>query len=95
MSGLPVIVSSNSLNAEEIGANNAGLVFKSGDAQSLAEAISRMDDDALVKDLSLGARAYAQKITLSKSDWVDALIDIYAGRTAFSNSEQKKERKYG
>jgi glycosyltransferase involved in cell wall biosynthesis len=86
MSGLPVIVSSNSLNAQEIGENNAGLVFLSGNAESLAEAIRRMEDDDLVKRLSLGAREYAHKITLSKSGWVDALIDIYEGKTAFSNN---------
>ncbi len=83
MSGLPVIVSSNSLNAEEIGREGAGLVFRSGDAQSLAEAIRRMDDDGMVKALSLGARAYAHKITLSKEGWAKALIGIYKGQAEF------------
>ncbi len=89
MSGLPVIVSSNSLNAEEIGREGAGLVFQSGDAESLAAAIRRMDDDGLVKELSLGARAYSGKITLSKEGWAEALVNIYKGLAKFGPAERE------
>ncbi|WP_163269545.1 glycosyltransferase [Chelativorans alearense] len=84
MSGLPVIVSSNALIAQEVAENNAGLVFESGNAQSLAEKIALMQSDDLVKRLSLGAFAYGRKIAPTWEEWSRKIIDIYTGKTRFA-----------
>ncbi|WP_244564542.1 glycosyltransferase family 4 protein [Rhizobium sullae] len=83
MSGIPVIISSNALIAEEIEENGAGLVFKSGDAASLAEALLKVKNDGLVQKLAEGARAFADKIAPSRPEWERRMIAIYAGKTAF------------
>ncbi|TCU11895.1 glycosyltransferase [Rhizobium sullae] len=81
-SGIPVIVSSNALIAEEIEGNGAGLVFKSGDAGSLAEALVRIKSNSLVKRLAEGARAFGKEIAPSRQDWERRLIGIYTGEAA-------------
>ncbi|WEX08873.1 glycosyltransferase family 4 protein [Chelativorans sp. AA-79] len=83
MCGIPVIVSSNALIAEEIARNGAGLVFESGNAQSLAEKIALMRSDDLVRHLSDGAFAYARKIAPTWSEWSGRIVDIYTGKTRF------------
>ncbi len=67
MSGIPVVVSSNALIAEEVERNEAGLVFQSGDARSLADKLSSTDDDALMERLSSGALAYGRRIAPSRA----------------------------
>ncbi|AVA22091.1 MULTISPECIES: glycosyltransferase family 4 protein [unclassified Rhizobium] len=83
MSGIPVIVSSNALIAAEVERNGAGLVFKSGDAGSLAERLASTDDDRLMRSLCEGARALGQRIAPSKAEWGRRMVDIYTGRSGF------------
>ena len=83
MSGIPLIVSSNALISEEIAANGAGLVFKSGDAASLADALNKVKSDSLVQKLTEGARAFGQKIAPSRQEWDQRMIAIYTGENAF------------
>jgi len=83
MCGIPVIVSSNALIAREVEANNAGLVFESGNAQSLAEKMALMRSDDLVRRLSEGAFAYGRTIAPSWDEWSRRIVDIYMGRTRF------------
>ncbi|MBB4569136.1 glycosyltransferase family 4 protein [Rhizobium leucaenae] len=83
MSGIPVIVSSNALIAAEVERNGAGLVFKSGDAGSLAERLASTDDDRLMQKLCEGALALGQRIAPSKAEWGRRMVDIYTGRSGF------------
>lgn len=87
MSGIPVIASSNALIAREIGENQAGLVFQSGDARSLAEQMAWMESDALVRRLSEGALAYGRRVAPSREEWRQRMVDIYAGRIKFSTRD--------
>ncbi len=79
MSGIPVIVSSNALIADEVARNGAGLVFESGNAASLAEKIAMMDSAILVRRLSEGAYEYGKRIAPSDDEWRRRLIEIYQG----------------
>ncbi|AYG59578.1 glycosyltransferase family 4 protein [Rhizobium jaguaris] len=83
MSGIPVIVSSNALIAAEVERNGAGLVFRSGDAGSLAERLASTDDDRLMQKLCEGALALGQRIAPSKAEWGRRMVDIYTGRSGF------------
>jgi glycosyltransferase involved in cell wall biosynthesis len=83
MSGIPVIVSSNALIAAEVERNDAGLVFTSGDAGSLAERLASTDDDKLMQRLCEGALALGQRIAPSKTEWSRRMVDIYTGRSGF------------
>jgi glycosyltransferase involved in cell wall biosynthesis len=83
MSGIPLIVSSNALIAEEIRENGAGLVFKSGDAASLADALNMVKSDSLVQKLTEGARAFGKKIAPSRKEWERRMIAIYTRENAF------------
>jgi glycosyltransferase involved in cell wall biosynthesis len=83
MSGIPVIVSSNALIATEVENNGAGLVFESGDADSLAEKLAATDDDNLMRRLSEGAFALGQRIAPSRAEWGRRMVDIYMGRSDF------------
>ncbi|UWU15873.1 hypothetical protein N2599_07720 [Rhizobium sullae] len=80
--GIPVIVSSNALIAEEIEGNGAGLVFKSGDAGSLAEALVKIKSNSLVKWLAEGARAFGKKVAPNRQDWERRFTGIYTGEAA-------------
>ncbi|GES46388.1 polysaccharide biosynthesis protein [Rhizobium dioscoreae] len=84
MSGIPVIVSSNALIAAEVEENGAGLVFDSGDADSLAEKLMVTDDDRLMRRLSEGALALGRRIAPSRAEWGRRMVDIYLGRGDFS-----------
>ena len=73
----PVIVSDACAGREGIEDGAAGLWFKSGDADDLAEALVRLKDDALVERLSAGAyRDYwSNPPTLERH--IEAILDIY------------------
>ncbi|MGX5668412.1 glycosyltransferase family 4 protein [Rhizobium daejeonense] len=77
MSGIPVIVSSNALIAEEVASNGAGLVFESGNAASLAEKMAMMDSVVTVRRLSEGAYEYGKRIAPDGYEWSRRLTDIY------------------
>ncbi|MFM1815112.1 MAG: hypothetical protein RLZ98_1807 [Pseudomonadota bacterium] len=78
MSGIPVVVSRNSLIAEEVEASGAGLAFESNNAADLARALQRItEDDDLAREM--GARAYAlgQRFAPSVADWELRLAGLY------------------
>ena len=83
MCGIPVIVSSNALIAKEVEDNNAGLVFESGNANSLADKMALMRSDDLARRLSDGAFAYGKRIAPTWDEWSRRVVDIYTGRTRF------------
>jgi glycosyltransferase involved in cell wall biosynthesis len=79
MCGIPVVVSSNALIAEEVERNNAGLVFESGNARSLAEKMALMRSDDLVRHLSDGAYDFGKRIAPNWEEWSRKMIDLYRG----------------
>lgn len=82
-SGLPVVISDTALIASELKAAGAGLVFRSGDADSLATALKRIiDDDELAAKLSKASYAFARSTALTVEDWTDALLEIYGEQLA-------------
>ncbi|WP_457580842.1 glycosyltransferase family 4 protein [Ensifer canadensis] len=91
MSGIPVIVSSNALISREIEENQAGLVFQSGNASSLAEKMVLMENDDLVRHLSEGALAYGKRVAPSRDEWCQRMVDIYAGRIKFATRSMAPE----
>jgi glycosyltransferase involved in cell wall biosynthesis len=84
MCGIPVIVSSNALIAEEVERNDAGLVFESGNARALAEKMAMMRNDDLVRRLSDGAYHFGRTIAPSWEDWSRKMVDLYRGETRFT-----------
>ncbi|OOG69159.1 polysaccharide biosynthesis protein [Sinorhizobium sp. A49] len=91
MCGIPVIASSNALIATEIEQHQAGLVFESGNAESLAEIMALMESDALVRHLSRGAFAYGKSVAPSRAEWSQRIVDIYSGRLKFVTRDKLKE----
>jgi glycosyltransferase involved in cell wall biosynthesis len=83
MCGIPVIVSSSALIADEVARNDAGLVFTSGDAGSLADRLASTDDDDLMRRLNEGALAYGKRIAPTNDEWCRRMVDIYTGRSGF------------
>jgi glycosyltransferase involved in cell wall biosynthesis len=79
MCGIPVIVSSNALIANEISKNSAGLVFRSGDPGSLSEQLAKIEDDNLIRKLSDGAFEYSRRIAPNLAEWRQKLLSIYTG----------------
>ncbi len=75
--GTPVIVSDGCAGREEIEHGTSGLWFRSGDPDSLADALRQAADDALVARLSRGAHAryWANPPTLERH--VAAVTAIY------------------
>ena len=82
MSGIPVIVSSNALIADEILKNKAGLVFQSGDPELLLEQLARTEDDGLIQELSDGAFSYSSRIAPGLTEWRQKLLNIYTAKHA-------------
>lgn len=82
MSGLPVIVSDACLIAHEIREAGAGVTFRSGDAQDLAAAIRKFDDDAFAARTAEAALAFSLRIAPTRDEWAKRLIDIYATEMA-------------
>jgi glycosyltransferase involved in cell wall biosynthesis len=84
----PVIVSDACAGRESIADGEAGLWFRSGDVDDLADKLVRLRDDVLVERLSAGAyRDYwSNPPTLERH--VEAILDIYehmlARRSSFS-----------
>lgn len=79
--GTPVIASGACAGREAIEEAVNGHVFKSGDAQSLADAITRIQDESHAQQLSQGAytQYWADALTLDRH--LDALEALYDGMT--------------
>jgi glycosyltransferase involved in cell wall biosynthesis len=77
--GVPVVVADSCAGRDEVEDGVTGLWFKGGDAEDLARALLRLQDDALVARLSAAAHAsyWADPRTLDKH--VAGLLAIYRG----------------
>lgn len=77
--GVPVIVSDACAARDEIERGKAGLLFKSDDAGSLAEALVRLGDEDYAAALSRGAYQSYWAAPRSLQRHVDGLLRIYRG----------------
>jgi len=77
--GVPVIVSDACAARDEIERGKAGLLFKSDDAASLAEALVRLGDEDHAAALSRGAYQSYWAAPRSLQRHVDGLLRIYRG----------------
>ena len=77
--GVPVIVSDACAARDEIERGKAGLLFKSDDPASLAEALARLDDETYADALSRGAYQSYWAAPRSPQRHVDGLLRIYRG----------------
>jgi glycosyltransferase involved in cell wall biosynthesis len=80
--GAPVVVSDACAGRESIEDGVAGLWFRSGDPDALADALVRLKDDALVEKLSAGAyrRYWSAPPTLERH--IEAILAIYEAMLA-------------
>ncbi len=76
--GLPAIVPSGTAMAAQIGEGGGGVVFRNGDAQSLAAAMNLLLSNGGLSD-QLGRQAREQVLcnALTPNRYVDKLLDIY------------------
>jgi glycosyltransferase involved in cell wall biosynthesis len=79
--GTPVIVSDVSAARDEIEGGRAGLLFKSGDPDSLAAALTRLGDDSFAANLSRAAHQSYWAAPRSMQRHIDGLQRIYRGMT--------------
>jgi len=78
-SGLPIVVPSYAMIAEDVTEGGFGLACDPHDVVALAEALTRLaTDDALVSQMSLRAHREARRLAPTPAEWADALIRLYA-----------------
>jgi len=78
LSGVPVVLADRALMSREVEAQGVGMAFRSGQLDSLMDALARIrSDDAFVHAASLRAHSGTTRLSLSPAAWVDGLIDIY------------------
>ncbi|HEY8063889.1 MAG TPA: glycosyltransferase family 4 protein [Methylosinus sp.] len=75
--GTPVIVSDVCAGREEVTNGETGLWFESANVESLAEALTRMKDDALVTRLSAGAHAAYWRDPPTLERHVERILGVY------------------
>ena len=78
-SGLPVIVSRQSLIAQDIAATGAGLAIDPEDGEAFAGALTRLaGDDGLVARMSEAAFSDTAALASRPGEWIDKLLAVYA-----------------
>lgn len=78
-SGLPVLVSEQSLIAEDIERTGAGLAIDPEDEAEFAAALHRLaDDDDLVARMSNAAFSATSNLASKPDEWIEKLLSIYA-----------------
>lgn len=78
-SGLPVLVSAQSLIAADIEQTGAGLAIDPEDEAGFAAALTRLgSDDALTARMSEAAFSATAALASTPADWIDKLLTIYA-----------------
>lgn len=77
--GLPIVVADTCAGRDEVEDGVTGLWFKGGNADDLARALLRLNDDELVKRMSAAAHAayWANPPTVERH--IQGLLDIYRG----------------
>lgn len=74
-SGVPVIAARNAPTCEQIVDKDTGLIYESGDSQSLLAAINQIDNLLLMQKLALKSRAEAMKFSWDNA--TNQLLDFY------------------
>jgi glycosyltransferase involved in cell wall biosynthesis len=74
--GVPIMVSNGSVAASMVADGSTGLLVETGNVQAWADAMSRLQSNDLVHDLSVGAFAAGQYL-MSYDAYIDELINIY------------------
>ncbi len=78
--GLPVIVSDSALLSSEIDDVGAGVTFRAGDSDHLAQVLSRVSkDDDLTRRMSEDALAASSRFGKSSDEWCDEILNVYSG----------------
>lgn len=79
-SGLPVLLSADSLLSDDIENAQAGVAFDMRDPTALGAAIAALaGDDALTQKMSHAAFTQTRHVALTPDAWIDALIAAYSG----------------
>jgi glycosyltransferase involved in cell wall biosynthesis len=86
--GVPVIVSDVCAARDEVESGAAGLLFKSGDPSSLADALTRLGDDAYALSLAQGAHRSYWAAPRSLQRHVEGLMRIYRGMVRKSAAKE-------
>jgi glycosyltransferase involved in cell wall biosynthesis len=82
-SGLPVILPTTALLAEEVVAADAGVALEPRDTDGFAATIaSLLGDDQRIREMSFNALNGTRTIGLQDSEWLDRLESIYGARLA-------------
>jgi glycosyltransferase involved in cell wall biosynthesis len=76
--GTPIVVSDICAGREEVEDGASGLWFESGDAESLAAALSKLKDDALIERLSNGAYDAFWRDPPTLDRHVERILAVYA-----------------
>ncbi len=77
--GLCPVVADGAANREVIEAGRTGILFRSGDARSMADAVRKLSDaPRLVGRLGSAARAEVEKRFSWRATWGQALLDVLA-----------------
>ncbi|MFV0295970.1 MAG: glycosyltransferase [Hyphomicrobiaceae bacterium] len=78
-SGLPVIISDSALIADEVRANDMGLVCRAGHLGDLSDALLALQaDDTGASRMSISAFQRARAMITSPDDWGETLLALYA-----------------
>jgi len=81
MSGIPTIVSRNSLICDELENIGAGLPCDATDIAAMAEVIGRVQaDNTLVEAMSRNGFVHGRRLSPAPSEWTDLLLGMYEER---------------
>ncbi|MDQ0391444.1 glycosyltransferase family 4 protein [Labrys monachus] len=85
-SGLPIVVPSYAMLAQDVTEGGFGLACDPHDVDALAGALGRLAaDDALLAQMSLRAHREAHRLAPTQAEWTDALLGLYADLLAGEN----------
>jgi glycosyltransferase involved in cell wall biosynthesis len=91
MSGLPVLVSDQSLIANEVQASGFGISCDPHDEERFTAALARLQtDDALVERMSRKAHAESRRLAPTSDEWVSDLIAVYSGLLRRKSADERR-----
>jgi glycosyltransferase involved in cell wall biosynthesis len=78
-SGIPVAISNLAMIADEISATGGAIACDPHDQIRFGEILSRLAfDDRLIASMSASAYSRARSMTLTPTEWIERLLDIYS-----------------
>ncbi|GGF10066.1 glycosyl transferase [Halobacillus andaensis] len=97
-SGLPVIAAKSGPTMEQVEDGRTGLLFENENTDSMIEAINRLEDEELYRQLSENAREEAEKFSWQKPseqilEFYNETLDVYEQSKAKSRSSRKSKIK--